>query len=308
MILFLSVMAISCSEEVEEPTPTTLTESNTIVDVARANNFKILVEALERVNLTEALSGSDVYTVFAPTDDAFIALLSELSLDNLDQVDDATLTQILLNHVVKSKIVAADLEDGYATTLADGPESTKLSLLVSGTKLNNRSEITAVDVMADNGVVHVINKVLTLPSAVNAALSNPEFSSLVAALTRKDLTTDFVATLSTEGPFTIFAPTNAAFQALLDSNDDWNGLGDIPKETLELVLKYHVIVGSNITSDEIEDGVTPSMFDGGTITINTSNGVVITDGNNRTAEVKVANVQTFNGVIHAIDNVLLPKS
>lgn len=309
MLVMLAFLGTSCNDDTDEPTPdNNTTETNTLVDVAKENGFTILVEALERVNLDETLSGTDEFTVFAPTDDAFVALLAELELDSLGQVDDATLTQILLNHVVSGKVLAADLQDGYVSTLADGPENTKISLFVNGTNLNNRADITATDVMADNGVVHVIDQVLTIPNVVSAALANENFSILVAALTREDLDTDFIATLSAEGPFTVFAPTNAAFAALLASNDDWNELADIPKETLELVLSYHVIGGQNVTSSEINDGDTPIMFGGGTITINTTNGVVITDGNGGTSEVQIADVQTSNAVIHAIDAVLIPQS
>jgi uncharacterized surface protein with fasciclin (FAS1) repeats len=309
MLVLLAFVGTGCNDDTDEPTPdNNTTETNTLVDVARANGFNILVEALERVDLDATLSGTDEFTVFAPTDAAFADLLAELELDSLGQVDDATLTQILLNHVVSGKVLAADLEDGYVSTLADGPESTKISLLVNGTTLNNRAEIGDTDVMADNGVVHVIDQVLTIPNVVTAAIANDNFSTLVAALTREDLDTDFIATLSAEGPFTVFAPTNAAFQDLLDSNDDWNALADIPKETLELVLSYHVIAGQNVTSSEINDGDTPTMFAGGTITINTTNGVVITDGNGGTSEVRVPDVQTSNAVIHAIDAVLIPQS
>lgn len=307
MFALLGLFATGCNDDNDDPKPDDNATPNTLVDVAKNNNFTILVQALERVNLAATLSGTDNYTVFAPTDDAFGDLLTELNLGSLDDVDDATLTQILLNHVVSGKVLAAELKDGYVKTLADGPNQSKISLFVAGTRLNNRADIETTDVMADNGVVHVINKVITIPNAVTAALANPNFSILVAALTRDDLDTDFIGTLSAEGPFTIFAPTNDAFTALLASNENWNELSDIPKETLELVLKYHVIAGQNITSSAITDGVMPQMFAGGNITINTTNGVVITDGNGGTSTVRIADVQTSNAVIHAIDKVLIPN-
>lgn len=89
------------------------------------------------------------------------------------------------------------------------------------------------------------------PNVVTLALNNSGFTTLVAALTNSRHTTDFVSILSQTGPFTIFAPTNDAFQALLDSNVNWNGLGDIPIATLDAVLKYHVISGANVQGDQI---------------------------------------------------------
>lgn len=298
---------VGCSEDPDEPTPTTT--SNNIVDVAVSNNFTILVQALERVNLAETLKGEGPFTVFAPTDDAFAALLTELNATSLDDISDEVLTQVLLNHVVSGEVKSTDLTAGYVNTLADGPQNTKVSLLVdltSGVKLNNRATVTTADVEADNGVVHVIDRVITIPSVVDAALANPNFSILVQALTRADLTVDFVGTLSGEGPFTVFAPTNDAFVALLESNASWNSLDDIPVATLEAVLKYHVIAGDNVAAAEIIDGAQPTTFQGGTITLNTTNGVTVTDANQNIANVIVADVQTSNGVIHAINKVILP--
>lgn len=108
------------------------------------------------------------------------------------------------------------------------------------------------------------------------------------------------------GPFTIFAPTNDAFVALLNSNPAWSALSDVPVATLEAVLKYHVIAGDNVTSKEITDGAQPNTYQGSSVTLNTANGVTVTDANQNVANVIVADVQTSNGVIHTINKVILP--
>ena len=304
-----SLTFVGCSDESSDTDPTP-TEPQTIVDIAKGENFTSLAAALERVNLIGTLEGPGPFTVFAPTDEAFDNLLDELKIDGLDKVSDEQLTQILLNHVVSGKVLSTDLEAGYVSTLADGAQETKVSLLVDltdGVLLNKRAKVTEANVAADNGVVHVIDEVLLVPNAVDAAVANPNFSILVAALTDERLKdADFVKTLSGDGPFTIFAPTNAAFEALLEGNEDWSGLADIPAATLEAVLKYHVLVGDNITSGEITDGVEPTTFEGNTFTINTTDGVVITDKGGRESKVQITDVQTSNGVIHAISQVLLP--
>jgi uncharacterized surface protein with fasciclin (FAS1) repeats len=309
MLFIASLAFVGCSDDTDGDTPTPET-TNTIVDIAKGEDFTTLASALERVDLIATLEGEGPFTVFAPTNEAFDALLSELKIDGLDKVTDSQLTQILLNHVVRGKVMSTDLEAGYVSTLADGAEETKVSMLVDlsdGVRLNNRADVTSPDVDADNGVVHVINNVLLIPNVVDAAVANPEFSILVAALTDERLAdADFVNTLSGTGPFTIFAPTNSAFEALLATNEEWNGLADIPAATLEAVLKYHVLVGTNITSGEITDGVEPTTFEGSTFTINTTDGVVITDKGGRTSTVVLADVQTSNGVIHVIDQVILP--
>ena len=311
-MLFLASFAfVGCSDDPEDTTPQpAATSSNTIVDIAGGEDFTTLAAALERAGLIETLQGEGPFTVFAPTNAAFDALLAELEIEGLDQVTDAQLTEILLNHVVSGKVLSTDLTAGYVNTLATGAQDTKISVLVDltdGVKLNNRATVTTPNIDADNGVVHVIDNVLTVPSIVDAALANANFSILVEALTDSRLASaDFVNTLNGDGPFTVFAPTNAAFQNLLDSNDDWNSLADIPAATLEAVLKYHVVVGDNVTSGEIVDGLTPTTFEGSTFTINTTNGVVITDKGGNESTVQIADVQTSNGVIHAINRVLLP--
>ncbi len=310
MLFIASLVFVGCSDDTEDEDPTPTVTSNTIVDIAGGEDFTTLAAALERADLISTLEGEGPFTVFAPTNDAFDSLLLELNIGGLDEVSDDVLKEILLNHVVSGKVMSTDLEAGYVSTLASGAQETNASLLVdltSGVRLNNRAAVTSPDVAADNGVIHVIDKVLLVPNVVDAALANPSFSILVAALTDERLVdVDFVGTLSGTGPFTVFAPTDEAFVALLETNDDWNGLADIPAATLEAVLKYHVIAGDNITSSEITDGATPTTFEGNTITINTTNGVVITDKGGNESTVLIPDVQTSNGVIHAISNVLLP--
>lgn len=310
MLFLATVSFMSCSEDSDEVTPEPTPTTNTIIDIAQGDDFTTLAAALDRVSLTATLNGTGPFTVFAPTNAAFTALLANLKLNGLDEVPDDLLTEILLNHVVSGTVMSTDLTAGYVSTLATGAQDTKVSLLVDltdGVKLNNTATVTTADVVADNGVVHVIDQVILVPNVVATAVANPNFSILVAALTDERLAkADFANTLSGDGPFTIFAPTNEAFTALLASNEEWNGLADIPAETLEAVLKYHVIVGDNINASEITDGAKPTTFEGNTFVINTTDGVVITDVAGKESNVILADVQASNGVIHAIDRVLIP--
>src|SRR6056300_270982 len=144
LLLIAGVVTFTACNEDETPEPTTnnTVETNTIIDVATENGFTILGQALTRVDLVDVLEGEGPFTVFAPTDSAFQALLTELNLTSLDEVSDDDLKQILLNHVVSGKVMSTDLTAGYVNTLSDGPEETKLSLLVDltdGVMLNNRS-------------------------------------------------------------------------------------------------------------------------------------------------------------------------
>ena len=151
MLFALSFAFVGCSDDTEDPDPQpSTTTSNTIVDIAGGADFTTLATALDRVDLITTLQGDGPFTVFAPTNAAFDALLLELGIDGLDKVTDAQLTQILLNHVVSGKVLSTDLETGYVSTLADGAQQTKVSLyidLTAGVKLNNRATVATPDVL-----------------------------------------------------------------------------------------------------------------------------------------------------------------
>jgi uncharacterized surface protein with fasciclin (FAS1) repeats len=306
LFLFASLV-VSCSNN-DEPT----IETNTIVDVAVNNNLTSLVAAATRADLASILSSPGSYTVFAPTNDAFQALLdSNPAWNTINDIPVATLRAVLLFHVLETEVKSTDLSDTYVNTLSVGPNEEQLSLQIevtSGVTFNGNATPITVDVQASNGIVHVINKVMLPPNVVTLALNNDGFTSLVSALTDTRHSTDFVSILNADGPFTVFAPTNAAFQALLNSNSAWNTLADVPIATLDAVLKYHVVNGLNVQSDQLTNGVISVI--GGSITVDLSNGAQIKTTSNQTVNILVGaatnDVQGTNGIIHAIDTVLLP--
>jgi uncharacterized surface protein with fasciclin (FAS1) repeats len=304
LMMGLSVLALSSCKDDED-------ELQSIVDIALEDaRFGTLVDALTRADLVTTLEGDGPFTVFAPTNEAFTAFLAAAGFASLDDVPVDVLTNILLNHVVGGKVMSTDLSAGYISTLAtESSTGNNISALVSldGGVFINSTEVTEADVEATNGVIHVVSSVIGIPSVVNIALDNPNFSTLVAALTDSRLTTDFVGTLSGAGPFTVFAPTNDAFQALLDSQPTWNSLADIPAATLEAVLLYHAVSGANVLSSTLTDGQVVTPLASGTFTINISSGdVSITTGSGGSANVVATDVQGGNGVVHVIDAVLIP--
>ncbi|MGM0532400.1 MAG: fasciclin domain-containing protein, partial [Bacteroidota bacterium] len=130
------------------------------------------------------------------------------------------------------------------------------------------------------------------------------FSILVAALTREDLTIDFVSALTGEGPFTVFAPTNAAFAALLDELGA-SSLGDIDTETLEAVLQMHVLAG-NVMSADLSEGLAAETLLGQELTFSLEGGATLTDPNGRVSNITAVDIEAQNGVVHVIDEVVLP--
>jgi uncharacterized surface protein with fasciclin (FAS1) repeats len=301
LLVFSLATFTSCGDDEETP--------SSIVDTAiDSDNLSLLVEALTQADLVSTLEGNGPFTVFAPTNAAFQALLdSNDDWNSLSDIDNATLANVLKFHVIASDVKAADLTDSYVTTLAAGPNAEQIVLQVDvtgGVKFNGSATPTTTDIDATNGTIHIINEVMLPPNVVNLASNNGLFTSLVAALTRSDLMTDYISILTGDGPFTVFAPTNDAFQALLDSNADWNSLDDIPVATLEAVLNYHVVNGANVQSGQLSDGQEVDAL-GGKFTIEIGDSVKVIGGNS-SATIILTDAQGSNGVVHVIDTVLIP--
>ena len=306
-IMLVAIVFVSCDHS-EDPMPV----DNTITGLAVKNpNLKILVQALTRADLAVTLKGAGPFTVFAPTDAAFTAFLKTTPYATINDVPKDVLTQILLNHVVSGSVKSTALTTTYIKTLAKGSASATnyLSMYVdvtSGVKLNGVANVTTTDVMASNGVIHVVDAVINLPTVVTHALANKNFSSLVGALKRPG-EPDFVVTLSGAGPFTVFAPTNAAFTAL-NTELAPGGIASVSAANLTKVLQYHVVSGANVLAATLTEGqiVTPILTPAQTFTIQLTGGAKIKDARNRVSNIIITDVQCSNGVIHAIDKVLLP--
>ena len=303
-MIFLAIIMMSL---VLTPGASVAAQEQDIVAIAAGSeDFAILTAALETAGLTEALQGEGPFTVFAPTNAAFENLLSALSISAEDLLAQPQLADVLLYHVVAGSVMSGDLQNGMtAETLGGQMITVDLS---EGVKINTSAVITA-DIKASNGVIHVIDTVLIpetfqlasatapLPSIVDIAVSNPDFSILVAALAKAEL----VEALQAEGPFTVFAPTNAAFEALLGE------LGITAEELLGQpqladVLLYHVVSGP-VLSPDLQTGMTAGTPGGQSITVDLTDGVKI----NKSA-VEIADIQASNGVIHVIDSVLIPET
>ena len=262
-----------------------------------------LVDAVIQAGLLETLQGDGPFTVFAPTDAAFEAAGVDLSTFTTDE-DNQTLANILTYHVVAGSVTAADVTDGMTAATVNGAN---LSFSVAdGVVTVNNAKVTTADVMASNGVIHVIDAVLTPPAAEPAGptLNIPEtaqstgvHTSLVAALSHAGL----VETLQGDGPFTVFAPTDEAFAA---AGIDLSAF-DTEEEnaTLSDILLYHVLSGA-VPSSDVTDGLTVAMVNGDNASFTvTADGVTI-EG----ASVTTADVTASNGVIHVIDKVLMPPA
>tara|TARA_R110000850_G_scaffold241496_1_gene366114 strand:+ start:35171 stop:37009 length:1839 start_codon:yes stop_codon:yes gene_type:complete len=313
LITLLMVVFASCSNDDDAGTPLP-NDGTTIADFVASNeDYSSLAAALDAAGLTATLDGETEYTVFAPNNAAFSAFLSDNGFANLSDVPVDVLNKLLLNHVVAGVNTSSNLSTGYITSLSVGDSSPEnLSLFVntsSGVVVNGTSTVTQADILTDNGVIHAVNSVIGIPDVTTQALANPEFSILVDALiAASDSNINYVELLSgsANAPFTVFAPTNSAFSGLL-ATLGLSSLDDIPQDLLQLVLNYHVIAGANVRAEDLVDGLTATTFQGEDLTIDLTSGAQIIDATGAPSNIIVTNVQTNNGVVHAIDKVLLPQ-
>lgn len=274
-----------------------------IVETAIADGrFTTLVTALKAGGLVEALESPGPFTVFAPTDAAFAKLPPGVVADLLKPENKGKLVTILTYHVVAGKAITAadiikmnppfklEMLNNIATTITKDGDSIKI----------NNSTVIQADVLATNGIIHVIDTVIIPLDIVETAVADGRFKTLVVALTAGDL----VAPLKTNGPFTVFAPTDAAF-ALLPPGTIDNLLKPENKPLLVKILTYHVVGGRAITAADIVKLNPPFKLE----MLNGLATTITKDGNNikiNNATVIQADVFTLNGVIHVIDAVLLP--
>ncbi|MCK6575949.1 fasciclin domain-containing protein, partial [Myxococcota bacterium] len=276
----------------EQPLPS-------IAEIAASDDrFETLVQAATAAGLVEALSGDQELTVFAPTDDAF-ALVPPAALEAL-LADAEALTAVLTYHAVAGVYLAADVVAADSLTTLQGGE---LPVTVEGdTVMVGNATVIEADIRARNGVIHVIDQVLMPPAEpelqtiVEIAAGNEDFETLVAAVTAAGL----VETLSGEGPFTVFAPTDAAFEALPPGTIE-TLLADIP--ALTDILTYHVYAGeldaAAVTAMEML-----TMVNGDSAEITSQDGNWYIDG----AQIIATDIQASNGIIHVIDAVMIPPA
>lgn len=284
------------------------TSLDIVSTAVNAGIFNTLATALTTANLVETLQMPGPYTVFAPTDDAFGKL--DPALVNSLVTDPEllpTLTDILLYHVVPGELTAADLGfdagmifKGESTTryltTAQGSEI-ELDITPFGVMINDGIMVTTADVLASNGVIHIVDTVILPPEDIVDTAVDSGLSLLATALTEGAL----IETLQGDGPFTVFAPVNSAFEAL--GTETINTLfADENLATLQDILLFHVISGSAVYSGDVAPGmVTMANGDMAEITADMEGNLFI-DG----ARIIETDIQTSNGVVHLIDTVMSP--
>lgn len=342
--LFFSLLAIMSMALVPTASNAQDMSDKTVVEIAVGNdNFSTLVAAVKAAGLAGTLSGEGPFTVFAPTDEAFAALPEGLVAALVKPENKAVLQKILTYHVVPAKVMAADvvagIKSGGGTLKATTAEGGNFSVMLNDGNVQikdaqgNMANVTATDIAGSNGVIHVIDRVI-LPAGVNPAallpkkemktgmmmeapepniasiaVGNENFETLVAALGAAGLVDMF----KSAGEYTVFAPTDDAFDALPEGTVA-NLVKPENKATLQGILAYHV-VPATITAEKLVGAITkaggyynlPTLGNQTLVASIDDGSVILTDGNGNKSKVIITDVTGSNGVIHAIDTVLLPK-
>ncbi|KYP16257.1 fasciclin domain-containing protein [Flavihumibacter sp. CACIAM 22H1] len=285
-------------------------KKKTIWELASSDGrFSLLKAAVARAGLVPALNDKKArLTVFAPTDDAFKAAGYKTVADIAKAPADA-LKSILLYHFISDELFAAEIPQASNTPVrSENGQPLYVTRTNAGNVFINGVKVIIADIDCSNGVIHVVDRVLIpAPGTIVAlAAANPNLSLLVAAVLRAGASgTDVAAILGSDGPFTVFAPTNQAFVAAgLPSVE---AINTTDPSFLLNILAYHVLVGTRVFSSDLVNGASVETFQGGSLKISLGSTATV-KGNSNTAASKIilTDLVATNGVVHVIDQVLLP--
>jgi len=287
----------------------TVTPSSTITAIIKAGTNTTLFEsALTRTGLDSIFSGTGPFTVFVVTDNSLIA--SGITDSVIQNYPDSALRNLVLYQTIGARLVSASLPSGpNAKIISANGDSVFVTVDSSGIFING-VQATTVDVIAGNGVIHVISKLLIPPSGniLQSVQADTSLSMLAAAMTlvsqHDSLNVDSL--LSVGGPYTLFAPVNAAFRAAgYFSPGD---LANVNADSLTNIIAYHIVPG-RLFSPAFFGTPTPVTLNDSIFTISSlGNNVFSVTGiqNSTPANTISINVMASNGIIHRIDQVLLP--
>ncbi len=289
-MLFFAFTLNACSDDA---TTSSDMQDPSITEIAASNaQFSTLVGALQATGLDAALDGDGEFTVFAPTDDAFAALPE----GTLESLTEEQLEAILLYHVLGAEVFSGQLEAQQAAQTLNG-EEVFITASGNGVTVNAAASVTTADIEARNGVIHVIDAVV-LPDAYGTIVDNAVKRYFLSNLVQAVIQADLVDALLGEGPFTVFAPTDEAFAAIAGV------AAGLTVEELTNVLLYHVIQGEVLSTD-LQPTQQVTALNGETLTIEVAGGVATINGS---AGITTVDIRGTNGVIHVIDEVLLPSA
>ena len=312
--VMLVVLTNSCSNPSDE-----IKQKSTVLELINSQpNLSIYKTAIETAGLNSYLSATN-YTYFVPTNAAFQQFLSDNNYSAITDVPVPILKQIMLNHLMIGLQKSTNLYTGYFSTLATGTASATNNLNIyvafdsNSILLNGVSKIITADIIANDGILHIVDTVLILPNILTQLTANANFTSLLAALTLGNQSLPlnyFKNTLSDSNTKTFFAPTNAAFTSF-NTEFGYTTTNTIALSLQDQILRYHIVTGTNYFLNSFVNNQTITTNQGASLLVQLSvnsieNYVKLQDTNNRQAAIVYKNIQCSNGMIHIIDKVLKP--
>jgi len=306
-LLFSICSLASCDDEADMDTG----QPNVFEYLQEDPDFSLFVDAMVRTGLDGPVADVGPITVFAPNNDAFEDYFQAVGAANLEVIPEQDLTRLLMGHMISGGISSAEFTTGYLATLSSpgfAPSFRSLAYIdtENGLRINAQASVTQANIDVANGVIHLLDKVIPPSTVVDFINADTTFTALSTALAREDFPTNLSAVLSTRGPFTFFAPNNQALQSFLDNNEDWNALTDIPADSLESILRYHVTDDGNIRSAELFTGlVFNTILEDKTIFVNFQSQNPRIVGSKSSAIIRNSDLQAQNGVLYELDSVLL---
>ena len=269
---------------------------NIVETAVNAGSFETLVAAVQAADLVDALQGDGPFTVFAPTDEAFAQIPAATLKSLLKPENKSTLTSILTYHVVPGRVMAADVVNLSNATTLNGQ---RIDITVDGDVMIDGAKVVMTDIQCTNGVIHVIDTVImpSTSSIADVASEAGTFNTLLAAAQAAGL----ADALTEGGPFTVFAPTDDAFAKLPAGTIDAL-LQPENKHKLAAILKYHVVSGRVYARDAV-GAERATTLQGSPVMIGIENGRLQVNS----ANIIATDIEATNGVVHVIDEVILPK-
>ncbi|WP_165499043.1 fasciclin domain-containing protein [Gramella sp. KN1008] len=311
LVLVIGFGFLACDSDSD---PEVEQEPISLMDFLIINGYDSFAEAIEKIGLDSELNGEFEYTMFVPTNAAFKKFLADNDFESLDEIPEELLTKILMNHLLEEVKRTSDFSTGYIQTMAKAGTNNNenLSLYVNkenGLLFNGVSTIESPNNEIGSGIVHGVHQVIDLPFIHTFIYpgdeheDDPQFDA-------------FSNVIFWNGPrfdenssYTVFAPINDAFAALYNEYGEEEFYSEDPEYgsiTLMNIVGYHIISKVNLRSENLIDGMTVTTVQGEDLIINLNGEVTLTDVNGRKSTIITKDIQAVNGVIHAVDMVLLP--
>lgn len=310
LVLLICLGFLSCDSDSD---PVDDREPMSFMDFVNVNGYDSLAVAIETAGLIDMLSQNSEYTLFAPSNNGFETFLLDNGFASFEEMPKEQLIHLLKNHLIEGTKRYSNFSTGYLETMANaGPDGENLSLYINtenGFLLNGRITLSSLNNEVKNGIVHGVSEVIDLPSVSTFLVvepnkeNDPRFDTFNSAMFFAYYSFNFT---EKELPLTIFAPTNEAFEAFFQERG-FTSFNDIDTETLRALLNYHIISGDNLSLDDFNDRMSITTILQEDLIINYNEFLSVTDVNDRTSYVTLMDLQTINGVIHAVDKVLLPS-